>query len=80
LSHLLFDLAAAPPYADILREEMGGITSYEGLTKQSMEKMFLTDSFMAESARLNPVGISVDRSCSIGLSEWTTISEISEIP
>jgi len=67
LSHLLFDLAATPSYADTLREEISGIIDYEGLTKQSMQKMCMTDSFMTESARFNPVGISVDRSCSIGL-------------
>lgn len=48
---------------------MSEIINYEGLTKRSMQKMCLTDSFMTESARLNPVGISVDRSCSIGLSK-----------
>lgn len=48
---------------------MSGIINYDGLTKQSMQKMRLTDSFMTESARLNPVGISVDRSCCFGLSE-----------
>jgi hypothetical protein len=69
LSHLLFDLAAAPSHGDQLREEMSGIIDYEGLTKQSMQTMCLTDSFMTESARLNPVGISVDRSSSIGLSK-----------
>lgn len=53
----------------MLRDEMNGIVDYEGMTKQSMQKMRLTDSFMTESARLNPIGISVDRSCSIGLSK-----------
>jgi len=77
LSHLLFDLAAAPSYGDTLREEMSGIIDYEGLTKQSMQKMCLTDSFMTESARLNPVGISADRSCSIGLTSLSRFARCS---
>jgi len=39
-----------------------------GLTKQSMQKLHRMDSFLRESARLSPVGISTDRLCSIGLS------------
>lgn len=69
LSHLLFDLASAPSYADALREEISEVFNYEGLTTESMQKMRLTDGFMAESARLNPVGVSVARDCSIGLSK-----------
>jgi len=67
LSHLLLDLAVSPSTQDALRDEIYGVIGDACITKQSLQKLHRMDSFMRESARLNPVGISTDRMCSIGL-------------
>lgn len=69
LTHLLLDLAASPSLISDLRAEIKEVTSYDGftLTYDALGKMVLMDGFLAESARLNPIGVSVERSTSIGL-------------
>jgi hypothetical protein len=63
ISHAMFALAAYPQYADVLREEFSAIIAEEDysdkrLRKTSMPKLKKMDSFIKESQRVNPPGMS----------------------
>jgi hypothetical protein len=55
----LYDLAAHPEYAEVLREEIRRISAEEPggkLRKKTMPKLRKLDSFIKESQRVNPLG------------------------
>jgi len=52
----LYDLAAYPEYAELLREEVAQVVESDGWTKVAVEKMEKADSFIKESMRLNTIG------------------------
>jgi cytochrome P450 len=59
LTNVLYDLAAHPEYADILRDEIQSISSEEPgrkLRKKTIPKLRKLDSFIKESQRVNPLG------------------------
>jgi len=56
-THALLHLVAHPEFVTPLREEVECIIKEEGWTKMSMQKMRKVDSFLKESARLNPLGL-----------------------
>ena len=59
LTNVLYDLAAHPEYADILREEIQRISAEEPsgkLRKKTMPKLRKLDSFIKESQRVSPLG------------------------
>lgn len=59
LTNALYDLAAHPEYAQILREEIALVTAEEPsgkLRKKTMPKLKKLDSFIKESQRVNPLG------------------------
>jgi cytochrome P450 len=63
LTHVLFDLAAHPDYAEILREEIDAVVAEENhpqgrLLKTSISKLKKLDSFIKESQRVNPIQLS----------------------
>lgn len=53
--HALYDLAAYPKFAGILREEVDEVLHREGWTKTAMDQMERIDSFIRESQRLSPL-------------------------
>jgi cytochrome P450 len=64
LSHAIFDLAANPEYAAELRAEVNAVIAEENypdqlLRKTSMPKLRKLDSFIKESQRTNPPGMSM---------------------
>lgn len=64
LSHAIFDLAANPEYAAELRAEVNAVIAEENypnqlLQKTSMPKLRKLDSFIKESQRTNPPGMSM---------------------
>jgi cytochrome P450 len=59
LTNVLYDLAANPEYAEVLREEIEHISAEEPdgkLRKKTMPKLRKLDSFIKESQRINPLG------------------------
>ena len=56
-THALYHLAPHPSYQVILRQEVEAIIAEDGWTKAAMQKMRKADSFLRESARLNPIGL-----------------------
>jgi hypothetical protein len=63
LTHVLFDIAAHPDYAKILREEIDAVVAEENhpqgrLLKTSIPKLKRLDSFIKESQRVNPMTMS----------------------
>jgi len=63
LTHVLFDIAAHPEYAEILREEIDTVVAEENhpqgrLLKTSIPKLKKLDSFIKESQRVNPIQLS----------------------
>jgi hypothetical protein len=60
LLHEMFDLAAYPEYHEPLREEYREALKSTGgvLTKVTLNKLLMLDSFMKESQRYNPPGLS----------------------
>jgi len=56
LTQALFDLATHPSYVPELRAEVEPIINEEGLTKESINKMYKLDSFLKESLRLRGGG------------------------
>ena len=59
LSNVLYDLAAHPEYAIVLRDEIERISAEEPggkLRKKTMPKLKKLDSFIKESQRVNPLG------------------------
>lgn len=60
-THALFFLAAHPEYAKPMREEVQEIVDREGWTHGALNQMVKVDSFIRESQRLNPLGISTFR-------------------
>ena len=59
LTNVLYDLAAHPEWAEILREEIQRISAEEPsgkLRKKTMPKLRKLDSFIKESQRVNPLG------------------------
>jgi hypothetical protein len=63
LTHVLFDIAAHPEYAKILREEIDAVVAEENhlqgrLLKTSIPKLKKLDSFIKESQRVNPMTMS----------------------
>lgn len=48
----LFDLAASPSFAPVLREEVETVIKEEGYSKMSLHRMVKLDSFIKESQRL----------------------------
>lgn len=63
ITHMIFDLAAHPEYVTELRKEYNAVIVEEGLSdgklkKNSMPKLKKLDSFMKESQRVNPPGMS----------------------
>jgi cytochrome P450 len=58
LTHALYHLAAQPEYTEMIRQEIEPIIEKEGWTKTAMLQMQKLDSFLRESARLNPLGMS----------------------
>ncbi|KAH8832229.1 cytochrome P450 [Flagelloscypha sp. PMI_526] len=62
LVHALYYLASQPEYIKPLREEATRVIAEHGWTKTAMQEMYKIDSFLMESARLNPIGaIMMDR-------------------
>ena len=57
-THALFDLAAHPEYLKPLREEVEIVTKQDGWSKFAVDQMHKLDSFLKESQRFNPIGIS----------------------
>lgn len=56
-THVLYDLAAYPEYAPILRTEIQEVLQkHGGFSKQALYDMKRLDSFMKESQRLSPLG------------------------
>ena len=58
MTHALFDLAANPEYLNPLREEVEEVTKRKGWSKSAVDQMHKLDSFLKESQRFNPAGIS----------------------
>ena len=63
ISYAIFDIAANPEIARVLREEINGVIAEENplkgwLQKSSLPKLRKLDSFMKESQRMNPPFIS----------------------
>jgi cytochrome P450 len=59
LTNVLYDLAAHPEWADVLREEIERISTEEPdgkLRKKTMPKLKKLDSIIKESQRVNPLG------------------------
>jgi hypothetical protein len=59
LSNVLYDLAAHPEYAIVLRDEIERISAEEPggkLRKKTMPKLKKLDSFIKESQMVNPLG------------------------
>lgn len=59
LTNVLYDLAAHPEWAEILRDEIQCISAEEPsgkLRKRTMPKLRKLDSFIKESQRINPLG------------------------
>ncbi|KAJ3720528.1 cytochrome P450 [Lentinula raphanica] len=56
LTQALFDLATFSSYISELRDEIEPIVKEEGLTKESINKMYKLDSFIKESLRLRAAG------------------------
>lgn len=52
-SHALFNLAADPDLAAVLREEVEAVLKEEGWTKNAFVKMRKLDSFLRETQRCN---------------------------
>jgi len=52
----LFTLASRPEYIQPIREEVEAVIAAEGWSKVAMTRMRKLDSFLKESARLNPLG------------------------
>ncbi|KDR68411.1 hypothetical protein GALMADRAFT_231377 [Galerina marginata CBS 339.88] len=61
LTHILYDLAAYPEYAEPMRQEVENIIKAEGLTKVSVIKMRKVDSFIKESQRLAVGALNMNR-------------------
>jgi cytochrome P450 len=67
--HAIYDLAARPEYVEPLREEINQVLQEDGydldgegnlkLKKMSMPKLRLLDSFLKETQRLSPPGLSM---------------------
>ena len=60
VSNILYDLAARPEYVEPLRAELEAVLKDEPvpwLTKSSIPKLKLLDSFCKESQRVNPLGL-----------------------
>ncbi|KAH8092525.1 cytochrome P450 [Cristinia sonorae] len=55
-THALYQLAAHPEWASVLREEVEDVVKKEGWTKQAMQYMRKVDSFMKESQRFHGLG------------------------
>ena len=53
--NVLFQLAARPDLADILREEVEGVLATETWSKEATDKMYKLDSFMKECQRMYSV-------------------------
>ncbi|KAK7554665.1 cytochrome P450 [Phyllosticta citricarpa] len=57
-THMLFDLAAHPEIIQPLREELeNAMAETGGLNKDTLPKLKMMDSFMKESQRVNPSGL-----------------------
>lgn len=58
--HMLYDLAAYQEHVEPLREELQAVLSEDGgqFRKSTMSKLRKLDSFMKESQRVNPPGLS----------------------
>ncbi|TFK66494.1 cytochrome P450 [Pluteus cervinus] len=54
MTHILYDLASRPEYAEPMRQEIISIIQDEGWSKSSIGKMHKVDSFVHESQRLSP--------------------------
>ena len=54
--HTLYQVAAHPEYAKVLREEVESIVKHDGWTKESMDKMYKVDSMLKECLRWYSVG------------------------
>ncbi|GBE89843.1 Ent-kaurene oxidase [Sparassis crispa] len=52
-THALYHLAANPAYVQPLREEIESVSKAHGWDKTSVDKMWLLDSFLKESQRMN---------------------------
>ncbi|TBU43931.1 cytochrome P450 [Dichomitus squalens] len=57
ITHALYHLAAAPEYAEPLREEVMSVTEAHGWTKAAMGRMWKLDSFLKESQRYNGIAL-----------------------
>ena len=56
--NVLFQLAARPDLADILREEVEGVLATETWSKEATDKMYKLDSFLTECKRVYPISTS----------------------
>ncbi|KAJ4474274.1 cytochrome P450 [Lentinula aciculospora] len=56
LTQALFDIATFPSYIPELRDEIEAVVKEEGITKDSISKMYKLDSFIKESLRLRAGG------------------------
>jgi cytochrome P450 len=59
MTNILYDLAAHPEWADVLREEIQRVSAEEPngkLRKKTMPKLRKLDSFIKESQRVHPLG------------------------
>ncbi|KAF5356382.1 hypothetical protein D9758_009515 [Tetrapyrgos nigripes] len=59
LLSVLLQLAAHPEFADPLRNEVESVVEREGWTKPALNQMWMLDSFVTESVRLQPTGAMV---------------------
>ncbi|KAI0741267.1 cytochrome P450 [Daedaleopsis nitida] len=57
ITHVIFDLAARPEYAQPLRDEVEQIIAVDGWTKVAMAKMWKLDSFLKECIRFNNISL-----------------------
>lgn len=65
LTKAICDMADHPTLVEDLRKEIIEVVGQEGLTKSSIQRLYLLDSAMKESQRLRP----------LGYSKWPTMAE-----
>lgn len=58
-THAMYDLAVHPECVDALRGEAAAVLQKHGWTRSALEKMPKFESFMRESARLNPTNLGI---------------------
>ena len=51
-THAMYNLAAYPGYAELMRKELGDVIAKDGWNKASIDRLYLVDSFLRETMRL----------------------------